>query len=249
MSAALAEIGHNQPPEPTPFETVKARIDELMIEAKNWLDGSIVQTQAEADAVSKLLSDIRDAENAADDARVKENEPFDLGKAAVQAKYAPLIADTKARKGVTVLAADACKKALAPFLKKQDDAKLVAAAAARKEAEEKAEAARKAMQAADSLDFAKRAEAEILVQEAAVAERAANRADNVRVGGFGGKRAITLRSVWKAALIDRKAAAAHFWRHYPEGFDAVLQNMADAAVRDGACDIPGFNVIEERVAQ
>ena len=46
---------------------------------------------------------------------MKENEPFDL-KAEVQARYAPLIGNTKAVKGKTVLAADACKAALAPWL-------------------------------------------------------------------------------------------------------------------------------------
>ena len=55
---------------------------------KNWLDGEPIASAEQADKVSLLLDMIRKAEKAADESRVKENEPFDLGKAEVQARYA-----------------------------------------------------------------------------------------------------------------------------------------------------------------
>ena len=42
--AAIAEAGHNNPPEQTPFELVAGRINDLYTEAKNWLDGEPVTT-------------------------------------------------------------------------------------------------------------------------------------------------------------------------------------------------------------
>jgi hypothetical protein len=117
---AHATIGHNNPPEPTPFDLSKDSISALFDEAKNWCDGEPISTQGQADMVQKLLRDIQAAEKEADERRVAENKPFDDGKAEVQARYAPLIANTKSVKGMTVLAVEACKKALAPWLIKVD---------------------------------------------------------------------------------------------------------------------------------
>ena len=75
MSAVLAAIGHNNPPEPTPFDLSKAEIESLYMEAKNWLDGEGVTTEAQAEAVSKLIDLLRKAEKAAEkveEAKVEE---------------------------------------------------------------------------------------------------------------------------------------------------------------------------------
>ena len=57
--------GHNQPPE-TPFEAAEDRINTLHIEASNWFDGDAIETQGQANAVSKLLDDIRKARKGAE---------------------------------------------------------------------------------------------------------------------------------------------------------------------------------------
>jgi hypothetical protein len=75
-----------------------------MVEAKNFCDGAAIENQAQADTVARLIDDFRAAQKAADDARKEEARPFDEGKAAVQEKYAVLIADTKAQKGQIVRA-------------------------------------------------------------------------------------------------------------------------------------------------
>lgn len=56
-----AVIGGNNPPEPTPFELSKQAIEDLYEEARQWLDGDPVSTQAQADALNTLQARIKDA--------------------------------------------------------------------------------------------------------------------------------------------------------------------------------------------
>lgn len=243
-------MGHNNPPveiEPTPFEMSEVEIGDLYAEAKNWLDGEPVTTQAQADGLSKLLDDLRKAGKLADERRVEENKPFDDGKAEVQARYAPLIADTKSVKGKVPLAIDMAKKALAPWLQKLEDEKRAAAEAARKEAEEKARIAQEALRASNVADLEKREAAEALIREAQAAEAAATKAENSKAHATGGTRAIGLRSVWRAEMTDAREAARHYWLTKREEVDAFFQGLADADVRAGKREIPGFLIAETRV--
>ena len=114
MSIAEATIGHNNPPELTAYEAHVANIDDLFEEAKLWFDGSVVQTQQEADAVNTLITRTRAAENAADDDRKKEVAPFDKGKQEVQDRYNTLIGNTKKITGKTVRIINAAKTSLEP---------------------------------------------------------------------------------------------------------------------------------------
>lgn len=243
-------IGHNNPPveiEPTPFEMSEVEIGDLYAEAKNWLDGEPVSCQEQADGLSKLIDELRKAAKLADERRVEENRPFDEGKAAVQAKYAPLIADTKSVKGKAVLAIDMAKKALAPWLQKLEAEKQAAAAKARAEADEKLRIAQEALRASQVADLAKREAAEALIREAEKAEAVATKAENSKAHAVGGSRAIGLRSVWRAEMVDGREAAKHYWLTRREAVDAFFQGLADADVRAGVRSIPGFNVIEDRV--
>lgn len=243
-------IGHNHPPveiEPTPFEMSEVEIGDLYAEAKNWLDGEPVSSQTQADGLSKLIDDLRKAAKLADERRVEENRPFDEGKASVQARYAPLIADTKSVKGKAVIAIDMAKKALAPWLQRLEDDKRAAAEAARKEAEEKARIAQDALRASNVADLEKREAAEALVREAQAAEAAATKAENSKAHATGGTRAIGLRSVWRAEMVDGREAARHYWQTRREEVDAFFQGLADADVRAGKREIPGFLIQETRV--
>lgn len=243
-------IGHNHPPaeiEPTPFEMSEVEIGDLYAEAKNWLDGEPVSSQAQADGISKLMDDLRKAVKLANERRVIEKQPFDDGAAEVQARYNPLIEDGKTRKGKAILALDMAKKALASWLQKQEDEKRAAAEAARKEAEEKARIAQEALRASQVDDLAKREAAEALVREAQAAESAATKAENSKAHATGGTRAIGLRSVWRAEMTDGRAAAGHYWRERRAEVDAFFQGLADADVRAGKREIPGFLISETRV--
>jgi hypothetical protein len=231
-------IGHNNPPDP--FGAISAHITDLYAEAKNFLDGDPITSESMAAAVTDLLDQIREAEKAADDLRKEENKPFDEGKAAVQAKYAPLISDTKAVKGKTVLAAEACKAALAPWRQAQEAAKQEAARKAREEAEAAARAAAEAMRASQVDDLAAREEAERLVREAETAAKQANRADKAATTGTG------LRSYWSPKLVDGVEAARHYWKVNRSECEAFFLSLANADARQGIRTIPGFEIVEER---
>lgn len=66
---------------------MRINIEDLFTQAKGFLDGDPVTSQAVADEIGALLAEIRQAEKAADEARKLENKPFDDGKAEVQERY------------------------------------------------------------------------------------------------------------------------------------------------------------------
>ena len=237
-----APIGHNKPPEPTPFEAVTATISDLFDEAKLWLDGETIDRQELADDISKLLNLIRDACKTADTARKTENKPFDEGKAEVQGRYNPLLKKAD-------LASETCKKALAPWLVKLDREKKAAADKARLEAEEKQREAQEAIRTADHNNLEERERAEVLLAEAKGAEKTAKRAarDTAKASGGTGK-AVSLRSTWHPVLKDATAAARHYWQADRLAMEEFLTGLAEKDVRAGKRDIPGFEVVEERKA-
>lgn len=244
-------IGHNNPPveiDPTPFEMSEVEIGDLYAEAKGFLDGEPITTQAMADAVSKLIDDLRKAAKLANERRIIEKQPFDDGAAEVQARYNPLIEDGKTRKGKAILAIEIAKKALAPWLQKLEDEKRAAAEAARKVAEEAERKAREALAATKATDdLTAREAAEAMVREAQALEVFATKAENDKAHAKGGARAMGLRSVWRAEMTDGRAAAGHYWATRRSEVDAFFQGLADADVRSGKRTIPGFNIIEDRV--
>lgn len=240
-------IGANNPPEaiePTPFDLSKDEIEGLFMEATNWLDGEDVTTQEQADAIGKLITDLRAAAKVADARRVTENKPFDEGKAEVQARYNPLIQKDR---GKVDLAISTCKKALAPYLKKIEEENLAKAEAARKEADAKAEAARAAFAASQATDLAARQEAERLLDEAKKAEKTATKAENAKAHANGGGRAIGMRSVFRAEITDETAFARYLWTDHREMMSAFLTDTAKALVDHHHHTIPGVTVHHERV--
>jgi len=249
MSVALLEnpravIGGNR----SPFELSKETIEDLYSEAKNWLDGEPVATQEQADEIQKLLRMIQAAEKEADERRVAENKPFDDGKAEVQARYAPLIANTKSVKGMTVLAVDACKKALAPWLIKVDEENRRKAEEARKEAEEKQRIAMEAMRQRDGTDLESSARAEALVRDAKAAEAEARRAGNAKASAKGEGRAVTLRDKYTPQITDYTAFARHVWTAHRPDMEDFLNIEAAKIVASGIhAGIPGVTVLHERV--
>lgn len=248
MSVALeapAPVGHNNPPEPTPYEAVKVHIEDLCVEARNWADGAVIENEAQAGQVARLIDDFRKAEAAADNARKAEAKPHDDAKAEIQGRYNLLIGDTKAVRGKTVLALAALKATLTPWLRKVDEEKRAVAEAARLEAEAKAEAAAAALRAADVTNLAAREEAEAQLADAHDAQAAANRAANDKAHAHGGGRAIGLRRTYRPQMTDRKAALIHYAAARTDALVAFLQGLAEADVREGKRSIPGFDVIEE----
>lgn len=233
-------VGANNPPA-DPFGAIEAHIRDLYEEARGFLDGEPIATQGQADAVADLLDQIRQAEKTADEARKEENRPYDEGKAAVQAKYAPLIADTKAVRGLTVLASEACKAALAPWRQEQERIKREAAEKARQQAEEAARIAAEAARAARD-DLAAQEAATAAIRDADQAAKLANRAEKAATTGTG------LRSYWTPTLTDAQLAARWAWKERREQLEAFLLGLAKEEVQSGARLIPGFIVASERRA-
>lgn len=242
--SALATIGHNHPPEPTPFEQSAEEAEDLFLEASNWCDGAPIENQRQADALAGLRSQIKAAIKRADERRKDEARPHDDAKAEIQARYNVLIGNTKTMTGKLVLADQACQKALAPWLRKLEDEKRAAAEKARAEEDAKRRDAEEAFhKARESEDLAARAEAERLAKEAAIAERQANRADKAAATKTG------LKTVVAAEVTDLQAFARWAWTHDRAALDEHFRARASALARDGRRDMPGVTVTENREAR
>lgn len=247
MATAVASIGDNNPPEPinTAYEAIKLDIDDLFETAQGFLDGDPIANQETADLVNKLIDDARKARAAAEAQRKLEAKPFDDGKAAVQALWTPL---TDEKKGRCALIIDTAKRALTPWLNKLEEEKREIARKAREEADAKAAEARAALQA--SIDLEARERAEALLEEAKKAEKVATKAENSKAHAKGGEgRATGLTSVWHTTLTDPVEALKHYRATQPNELKEFLLSLAEKDVYRGARQIPGFEIIEQRVAR
>lgn len=247
-----AVIGGNMPPEPTPFERVRDKIGKLYDEAAMYLDGEPVNSQGMADDIGNLLNLIRAAEKEADEARKDEARPHDDAKAEIQTRYNALIGNTKSVKGKTVLASEACKKALQPWLEKLEAEKLAAAEKARKEAEEKAAAAQEALRARDAANLEQAAAAEALLKDAKKAERAAAKAENdgAKAGSSVFGRVVSLRTSYRPEITDATAFARFLWTAHRDVLNEFLSAQAKRLVDGGARGdaLPGVVIHEEKRA-
>jgi hypothetical protein len=233
---ALAELPktHNLPPEQAIFQ----QIDDLYEEARNFADGEPIASEAMHDAITKLYDGLHALGKQADELRVEKKKPLDDAVAAVQSLFNPYIQPKKGK-------VDLGKSALGDLLAAYRAAKAEAAKVeADRIAAEAAEAKRKADEAirASSGNLAAREEAEEQLAEAKKLEKTANRTWKSATTGTG------LRTVWVAVLEDEEAAMEWCWARAKAEVLAVAQQNADAAVRAGARAVPGFRVVEEKVA-
>lgn len=243
-TAAVAEIGHNNPPEPTPLEAMKAHIGDLFVTAQGFLDGDPITNQATADLVNKLIDDALQAEKDGTALRVAETKPLDDAKKAIMDAWRPLVDNPT---GKCRLIVSTAREALTPWLKAEQDRIDAEAAEARKVAEAKLAAAQEAMRAANVTDLAERERVEVLLKDASRADRQASSAGKQRAMASGGRRASSLRSVWTAELTDPVAALKHYREHQPEALKAWLADQAQRDVNAGVRTIPGFTISESKV--
>lgn len=231
-----AVIGDNAPPPtaPTLFEAATKAVEDARLEAGNWLDGAPVASQEQADWLSGLLDMVKAAEKLTDGNRKTENEPFDCGKAEVQARYNPLLKQADTIK-VTLQAA------LTPWRNKAKAEKDAAARADQAEADRLAMIAIKARQTMDASNLAEREQAEALVAAAEAAQRQAAKAAKPTASG--------LRTVWQATLIEPHLYLKHLRETDAIRLKLALAEMAAADVRAGARVLPGVEIVEVRVAR
>lgn len=244
MGAVLAEIGHNNPP-PDPFEAIRVHMDDLLTEARNWADGAKVESQDQADEISRLIEDLNLAIRAADGVRVEEKAPLDRQIAEIQDRYNLWIAPLKNKTpGKLPMAIEALKTTLKPWLDELDRQMRAEAERKRLEAEEAARVAAEAARAAAPEDLSAREEAEDLIATAARADAEAKRAEGAKAHALGGSRALGLKRTYTPVMIDRKAALIHYATTRTDELAAFLVGLAEADVREGRRQIPGFEIQE-----
>ena len=240
-----AVAGDNMPPE-TPYETVKRQIEDLFQQASDYLDGEPIATQGQADDVSKLMNMIREVMAVAEAQRLAEKAPYDEAVAEIQARYNALIGETKKVTGKAVLAVQACKKALAPWLQKLAAEQAEAERLARIEADRLRAEAEAAVRAANAANLAEKQAAEDKLREAQDAERIARAAEKARpkAGNYG--RAAHLRTYHDAVIVD--GAAFHRWcvQNDREAMTTYLARRAQELTDAGQRSIPGINVVDRK---
>jgi hypothetical protein len=198
-------------------------IDDLMLEARNYLDGDPIANEQQAEAVSSLLNRLR---------RVAK---------AVQAKWKPLIDKAD-------LAANTAKQALAPWLCQVEEKQRHEAELARQEADRIAQVAAEAhAKASGNLEATE--DAERLLKAAAGAQRFAAKAEKAKPLATGGERAIGLVDKFTPELTDACEALKHYRAKQPEALKAWLLDQAEKDVRSGCRTVPGFIIHHGRIAR
>lgn len=233
---AIATIGHNQPVEP--HTEIFQQIDDLYDEAKNWADGEPIADDAMHDAITRLYDGLHEAGKKADALRVEQKKPLDEQIAAIQSLYNPYIQPKRGK-------VDLGKSALGDLLAAYRAAK---AAAAKAEADSIAAAAAAARQTANdamrasSGNLAAREEAEEALADAKKLERQASRTWKAATTGTG------LRTTYRADLVNIDEALDHYWKTHQSSFEDLVRELAATDVRAGKRAIPGFSVVEVKVA-
>jgi len=242
MTDTIAPPGHNNPPESTPIETARETLSDIETEASAWFDGVDIENDAQADEVSRIIDNARKAKSRFEADRKVEKQPhLDAGKA-VDDAWKPL---TIAADRIVEVA----KGVLTPWLVAKDKEKREREAAERAKADAAAVEARRLAEASDgSLAAAKLRDAAIEESKIAQARAAAAERDKAGAKGAGMARTVSLRTVHRAEVTDRRALLNHIAKLRPDDLTAWLEEWAAREVRTGARVIPGVNVWEEKAA-
>lgn len=229
----MTEIGHNMPPR---HEAFAMELEDIRLEAGNFLDGAPVETQEQANAIGTIISSAKRVKRDADAARKEDKEPHLEAGRAVDANYKPVL--------------DTCdsiiKAAQAPltaYLKKLAAAQAEAERKARKEADRKAQEAIAAQRASEgNVEAIERAKA--LQKEADEAEKAAKRAGKAKAHVAGVDRTVGLRTYDVITVTDHRAALLWIAKNDVAALDAFID---DYARRHGSARIiDGVTVTQER---
>jgi hypothetical protein len=227
-----------EPKKPTPFEMAQTEILDLYATAKDFADGEPIASAEMAEVITKLHDALHEAGRAAEALRVAEKKPLDDLIDEIQSRYNPLV---QPKKGRVALGKEALAALLTPWRAKVAAEKAARAAAAAADAARLQAEATAAIRASSG-NLEAREKAEEMLETAKEAGKFAKREDKRATTGTG------LRTVWIATLTDAEAALNWAYEKDPAAFTALVQSMADAAVRGGARDVPGFTVNETKVA-
>lgn len=244
-----AVIGGNNPPEPTPLEQHTEAIDTIYMEGKNWLDGSAIENQGQADEVTRLRYMAKKAGKAADGERAAQKKPHDDAGKAVQAAFKPII--DKAAKIEQVASGALSRWLIAEQARKQAEADELARLA--REAKERARAEHQEAAQTGDLDAMESAEGEL--DNAAFLAREAKSADRYKPQAKieGMDRAVGLRTVYDVALSEANDAAQqlarYFWQTQRQRVIDFYLELARESVGKGGRTIPGCDVTSRQIVR
>lgn len=225
-------LGHNAPP---PFDAYSMALDDAYDTAKDFLDGAPIETQGQADAVGRIVSEVKKIKRDADAARAEEKAPHLQACRDVDGKWKPLTdrADTIIK---------AAQQPLTAYLNKLAEEQRAAENKAREEAARKAQEAIEASRAAEgSVEAVERAKE--LEKEADKAAKEAAKAGKAKAHVAGADRAIGLRTYQVADVTDHRALLEHVMRHDPDPLKAWLEEYARKALPS---QLPGVTIRTER---
>jgi hypothetical protein len=228
----IAVAGHNEIPEPTPFELVQKEITDLFEESEMWCDGAKVDNQELADGLSNLKAMMLEAANRAEAMRVAEKAPILAQEREIDDRYRPLKKKAdQVEKAVNV--------ALSPWLDKLEADRKAEEKRLRDEGAATLAKAQEALRTSDNIAVLR--EAETQLKDAKSLTRAANQVAKatVRVGSIG--RATKQRVVTKVRITDKFDAMNHYF-DAPE-IEECLIKLAERDARQAPdVQIPGFTV-------
>jgi hypothetical protein len=238
----ITKTDNNPPEEIVTYDTSKARLELLEVEAKNWLDGEPIKTQVQANTVGVLLTDIRNAKKAADGARVEEKMPHAQKAQKIQDKFNVLL-----KKADTMTTG--CKALLAPFLAELERKQLEEATARRLEAEKAAEALREELAKGEvdktdleAVEVREAAEEEARLAEVIARSAAKKKAQAKVKGGV----AISTRSVWDFEITSFSDVGRHYWG---KRLNDKLRELIQEDINNNSRNTPGVDYTERKVAQ
>jgi hypothetical protein len=181
-------IGHNNPPDP--IDAITAPFDATRTEAEAWLDGVLVETEAQMTAVDTLRKSMREWRIALEQGQKDATAPlYDAWKREGD-RWKPTIADAKLIEGGLVALVDGFKRKLAAEKEAARKAAWEAAEAARRDAEAK-------IAAADATNIDAQREARAAMEAADLARAQASAAQKDTVKG--------MRSVTRYEVTDYRA--------------------------------------------
>jgi hypothetical protein len=202
----LAAVGHNNPPDP--IDLALEPFGDVLLEAVNWMDGAIVENDAQLAATETLLKDLKAARKAVDVARDECTKPLhEVWKAEV-ARWKPTQDDLDRQVKCIV-------SAQAPYKQKLLAEKEAARIKAEQEAAAIAEAARKAHVEAKAASIDDQRMADALLEQAEEAAKAAAKAGRDTVKG--------MRTIQVYTIDDHKAALNWIARNDRESVTAFIE--------------------------
>lgn len=235
-----SHLKSNAPPEVN-FDMM---LDDLELEASNWLDDEPLSSQKQADELTRMVDAAKRLSDEIEAARKAEKEPFLEGGRAVDAKFKPLAerADKYLRK---------MKNKIGEWLKlvrAENERRAREAEAERREAErrlrEEHERNRQSSTMADdeALEAAEKAAEE--------AKKEAARLAREKATASAGSTTVKLRKWWMVNILDRRELLIHYLRlqlpDFNEELEALLRKYAERDVRrNGIRQLPGCSIWSE----